>query len=104
MDALLDYEGWWASRTSVEDFGSRLSQAWASAYLAATGASTSDLVDVDPRNGFVYTFDLAGSLRGEPCAWEPRVVGVWGRSQPARAVRDAMRMRGHPRPRRGFRA
>jgi hypothetical protein len=57
-----------------------------------------DLVVVDPGNGFSYLFDLAGTLRGESCSRVPRVVGVWGLSQPAAEGRDHSRMRGHPRP------
>ena len=94
----VDYRRWWDSRRSISQFGEQLSAAWAAEYLAATGAREDDLVSVDPGNGFTYTFDLAGVLRGQPCAWEPRVVGVWGRSDPGRPSRDLTRMRGHPRP------
>jgi hypothetical protein len=57
-----------------------------------------DLVVVDPGNGFSYLFDLAGAMRGESCSHAPRVVGVWGLSQPGAKGRDHSRMRGHPRP------
>lgn len=94
----LDYRRLWESRRSIAHFGERLSEAWCAEYAAATGASAGDLVFVDPGNGFSYTFDLAGSLDGTICTRQPRVVGVWGRSDPGRRVRDVARMRGHPRP------
>lgn len=97
----MDYQRWWRSRASVEGFGEVLAAEWSRSYLAATGASTDDLVAVDPGNGFLYMFDLAGSLRDEPMAWPPRVVGVWGRTVPGVQARDRARMRGFPRPRRG---
>ncbi len=96
----MNYRQWWGSSRTIPEFGERLSAAWASAYVASSGASEEDLVLVDPGNGFTYMFDLAGSVRGEPCAWGPRVVGVWGLSDPGRQPRDVSRRRGHPRPRR----
>jgi hypothetical protein len=90
------YHDWWSSALGAEEFGQRLSDEWTAAYVAATRADVADLVEVDPGNGFRYTFDLAGSLRGVDTGREPRVVGVWGQSAPG-APRDSARMRGHPR-------
>lgn len=93
----MDYQRWWQERHSAADFARQVCDAWISEYLSAAGADPGDLVVVDPGNGFNYVFDLAGSLRGEPCSRAPRVVRVWGLSQPA-GGRDHGRMRGHPRP------
>jgi hypothetical protein len=100
VQAPVDYESVWRTAAGVEDFGDRVSSAWATVYLASTGADAADLVVVDPGNGFHYLFDLAGSLSGEPRAHAPRILGVWGRSQPGQP-RDHSRMRGFPRPARG---
>jgi|GEM_PF-1171423 len=95
----MDYQRWWQDRRSPADFGQRICDAWASQYLAASGADPADLVVVDPGNGFSYLFDLAGSLSGQtPRGHPPRVVGVWGLSRPDGSGRDHGRMRGHPRP------
>jgi hypothetical protein len=96
----LEYGRLWNARRNVDDFGNQLGEMWTAEYLSSTGADPGDLVVVDPGNGFSYVFDLAGSLGVEPCSWAPRVVGVWGCSQPGGARRDQSRMRGHPRPRR----
>lgn len=92
------YDRWWSSRTSTCEFGERISRAWTQAYAAEVDVAVEDLVQVDPGNGFHYTFDLAGSLRGETLKRKPPVVGVWGLSI-AGEDRDRSRMRGHPRPR-----
>jgi DNA/RNA non-specific endonuclease len=97
----IDYRRLHETSGSADELGDRLSDAWSAAYLASTGGEPGDLVVVDPGNGFDYTFDLAGSLGGDPCGWPPRVVGVWGRSRPGPHPTDAARMRGHPRPGRG---
>jgi hypothetical protein len=94
----MKYHHWWSARQSAAHFGQRICDAWASEYLLSAGADPGDLVVVDPGNGFNYLFDLAGALRGELCARSPRVVGVWGLSQPGPGGRDQSRMRGHPRP------
>lgn len=94
----MDYRVWWSTRSSVEHFGELVTDEWASEYMMRTGAACGDLVVVDPGNGFNYLFDLAGSLSEEPRSWAPRVVGVWGRSQPGLVSRDRSRMRGFPRP------
>src|SRR5579859_322506 len=95
----MDYQRWWQDRRSPADFGQRICDAWASQYLAASGADPADLVVVDPGNGFSYLFDLADSLSGQaPRGHPPRVVGVWGLSRPDGSGRDHGRMRGHPRP------
>jgi DNA/RNA non-specific endonuclease len=94
----MEYQRWWSARQSPAHFGQRICEAWASEYVLSTGADPGDLVVVDPGNGFSYLFDLAGTLRGELCSRAPRVVGVWGLSQPGTDGRDHNRMRGHPRP------
>ena len=98
--AALHYEGDWASKRDLNEFGERLVAAWSTSYLSSTGGIADDLVTVDPGNGFEYLFDLAGSPRAKEVAWPPRVVGVWGRSGRS-SGRDVVRMRGHPRPKRG---
>jgi hypothetical protein len=94
----MDYQRWWSARLSAAQFGQRICDAWTSEYVLSTDADPGDLVVVDPGNGFSYLFDLAGTLSGEPCSRAPRVVGVWGLSEPAADGRDHSRMRGHPRP------
>lgn len=86
----------WSNAVDVSDFAQRLASEWTDDYVSQTSAALEDLVDVDPGNGFHYTFDLAGSLRGVDTGREPRVVGVWGFSV-AGSERDRVRMRGHPR-------
>jgi hypothetical protein len=93
----VDYQRWWREKQSDAHFAQQICDAWISEYLSEAGADPEDLVVVDPGNGFNYIFDLAGSLRGAPPSRAPRVVGVWGVSQPA-GGRDHGRMRGHPRP------
>ena len=93
----MDYARWWEDLT-IDEFGETVEAAWRTHYLASVAADPTDLVVVDPGNGFRYVFDLAGTLRDGPRRWAPRVVGVWGRSQPGGALRDASRMRGFPRP------
>lgn len=97
----MDYHAVWADKTTVKAFGDRLLDAWASDYLASVNGDDDELVVVDPGNGFSYLFDLAGSLSGASWPHAPRVVGVWGLSQPGGLQRDRSRMRGFPRPRRG---
>jgi hypothetical protein len=97
----MDYQAFWLSKSSIDDFAGQIAIEWIREYLDVTAANAGDVVDVDPGNGFTYTFDLAGSLDAESCVWEPRVVGVWGRSQPGGPARDKSRMRGFPRPKRG---
>lgn len=92
------YRRWWSVKQSTMHFGELLCAVWAQDYLSSAHAEPEDLVTVDPGNGFSYLFDLAGSLRGESCSRAPRVVGVWGLSQPGAKGRDHSRMRGHPRP------
>jgi hypothetical protein len=94
----VDYQRRWPVRDSVAGFGQGICDAWASEYCAGAELDPGDLVVVDPGNGFSYLFDLAGTLRGESCSRAPRVVGVWGLSQPGANGRDHSRMRGHPRP------
>jgi hypothetical protein len=91
------YDRWWSAKASCDDFGERISRAWLHEYVAKALADPADLVEVDPGNGFRYTFDLAGTMRGDTAGREPRVVGVWGYSANG-SVRDTSRMRGHPRP------
>jgi DNA/RNA non-specific endonuclease len=100
-DVIVEYRRWWAESRDASHFGQLACNAWASEYLLTAGSDPQDLVTVDPGNGFNYLFDLAGSLRGQSCLQEPRVVGVWGLSQPGNSSRDRSRMRGHPRPVRG---
>jgi len=94
----VDYQQRWSARDSVAGFGHGLCDAWAAEYSAETGLDADDLVVIDPGNGFSYLFDLAGTLRGVSCSRAPRVVGVWGLSQPGAPGRDHNRMRGHPQP------
>jgi hypothetical protein len=94
----VDYQRRWSVRVSTAGFGQDICDAWASEYCSRAEPDPGDLVVVDPGNGFNYLFDLAGSLRGEPCSRAPRVVGVWGLSQPPASGRDHSRMRGYPRP------
>jgi DNA/RNA non-specific endonuclease len=94
----MEYQGWWSARQSATDFGQRICDVWASEYLLLTDADPGELAVVDPGNGFSYLFDLAGTLSGELRFHAPRVVGVWGLSQPGADRRDHNRMRGHPRP------
>ena len=96
-----DYLGNWESRTSIAQFGNCLLDSWASEYTSSNGARNEDLVVVDPGNGFNYIYDLADSLRGRSLRRSPRVVGVWGLSQPGGHSRDIARMQGFPRPGRG---
>jgi len=93
----VDYQQVWRAGRH-DEFGSRASEQWIADYLSVVGATPSDIVIVDPGNHFNYVFDLAGSLGGSPCSWSPRVVGVWGCSQPGLAEREDGRQRGHPRP------
>ena len=93
----MDYQRLWRDRHSHAHFVQQICDAWISEYLSEAGADPEDLVAVDPGKGFNYIFDLAGSLRGTPAGRVPRVIGVWGVSQPA-GGRDHSRMRGHPRP------
>jgi hypothetical protein len=74
----VDYQQRWLVRASVSGFGEDICGAWVSEYRAWAEPDPEDLVVVDPRNGFSYLFDLAGTLRGEFCSRAPRVVGVWG--------------------------
>lgn len=97
----MDYHAVWADKTTVEAFGDDLVGAWASEYAASVNVDDDELVVVDPGNGFSYLFDLAGSLSGATWPHAPRVVGVWGLSQPGGLQRDRSRMRWFPRPRRG---
>jgi DNA/RNA non-specific endonuclease len=94
----VDYQRRWSVKASIAGFGQDICDAWASEYCAGAEPDPGDLVVVDPGNGFSYLFDLAGSLQGESCSRAPRVVGVWGLSQPPASGRDHNRMRGHPRP------
>ena len=94
----VDYQRWWAARAGVAGFGQEICDAWAAEYSVWAELDPADLIVVDPGNGFSYLFDLAGTLRGECCSRAPRVVGVWGLSQPSAKERDHSRMRGHPRP------
>jgi hypothetical protein len=94
----MDYQRWWSVKQSTMHFGELLCDAWAQDYLSSAHAGPEDLVTVDPGNGFSYLFDLAGTLRGKSYSRAPRVVGVWGLSQPRAKGRDHSRMRGHPRP------
>lgn len=94
----VEYQQRWSARDSVHGFGHGLCDAWAAEYSAGTGLDPDDLVVIDPGNGFSYLFDLAGTLRGVSCSRAPRVVGVWGLSQPGAPGRDHNRMRGYPRP------
>lgn len=94
----VEYQQRWSARDSVAGFGHGLCDAWAAEYSAGTGLDPDDLVVIDPGNGFSYLFDMAGTLRGVSCSRAPRVVGVWGLSQPGAPGRDHNRMRGHPRP------
>jgi len=98
LDVGVDYQRRWSVRDSVARFGQDICDAWAAEYSAGAELAPDDLVVIDPGNGFSYLFDLAGTLRGEPCSRAPRVVGVWGLSQPGAQGRDHSRMRGHPRP------
>jgi hypothetical protein len=94
----MDYQRWWSIRHSTTQFGQLLADAWAQDYLSSARAEPDDMVTVDPGNGFSYLYDLAGTLRGGCCSHAPRVVGVWGLSQPPPGRRDKARMHGHPRP------
>jgi hypothetical protein len=94
----VDYQQRWLAKASVSSFGEDICREWALDYCARAECCPEDLVIVDPGNGFSYLFDLAGTLRGEPCSRAPRVVGVWGLSRPGAPRRDHSRMRGHPRP------
>ena len=94
----MEYQQRWSAKDNLASFGHGLCDTWAAEYAAGTGPDPDDLVVVDPGNGFSYLFDLAGTLRGESCSRAPRVVGVWGLSQPGTTGRDHSRMRGHPRP------
>ena len=98
LDVGVDYQRRWLVRDSVARFGQNICDAWAAEYSAGAEVHPEDLVVTDPGNGFSYLFDLAGTLRGEPCSRAPRVAGVWGLSQPGAKGRDHSRMRGHPRP------
>jgi hypothetical protein len=98
LDVGVDYKRRWSVRDGVARFGQDICDAWASEYCAGAEVHPEDLVVIDPGNGFSYLFDLAGTLRGEPCSRAPRVVGVWGLSQPGAKARDRSRMHGHPRP------
>ena len=64
----VDYQRRWSVRGSVAGFGQDICDAWASEYSAGAELDTENLVVVDPGNGFSYLFDLAGTLRGEPCS------------------------------------
>jgi hypothetical protein len=94
----MDYQRWWSVRHSTAQFGELLCDAWAHDYLSSVHAEPEELVTVDPGNGFSYLYDLAGTLREGACSRVPRVIGVWGLSQPPAGRRDKARMRGHPRP------
>jgi hypothetical protein len=94
----MDYQRWWSIRHSTTQFGELLGDAWAQDYLSFARAEPEDMVTVDPGNGFSYLYDLAGTLRGGGCSRAPRVIGVWGLSQPPAGRRNTARMRGHPRP------
>ena len=96
----IPYQNLWTGREDVDHFGDRLIDAWSRAYLLTVDGGD-DLVVVDPGNGFAYLFDRAGALRPVPAAQAPRVIGVWGYSQPGASGRDPTRIRGHPRPLRG---
>lgn len=96
----MDYQRLWHAR-GIDDFGSSVSETWANEYIVDVGAAPSDIVVVDPGNGFNYVFDLAGSLTENPAPWPPRVLGVWGASRPGASLRDDSRIKGYPRPRRG---
>ena len=74
------YDRWWRARGSRDHFGERISRAWVDEYITFALADPADLVEVDPGNGFRYTFDLAGTMRGDTAGREPRVIGVWGYS------------------------
>lgn len=99
MTGLVDvrYEALWSASASPDDFARRLAEAWREQYLRQTCAHQEDLVTVDPGNGFLYDFDLAGTMRDDATQQHPRVIGVWGRSRAPAAARDHARMRGHPR-------
>ena len=94
----MDYQRRWSASDSVAGFGQGICDVWASEYSAWAGLDPADVVAVDPGNAFSYLFDLAGTLRGKSCARAPRVVGVWGLSQPQAKHRDRSRMRRHARP------
>ncbi len=78
-----------------------MSEIWIDDYVAEICATPTDLVVVDPGNGFNYVFDLAGSLTDSPAPWSPRVLGVWGLSQLGVSLREHARIKGHPRLGRG---
>jgi len=96
----VDYQRLWQA-VAPDDFGPRVSAVWTDEYLTEIRAEPSDIVVVDPGNGFNYVFDLAGSMSDSPAPWSPRVLGVWGPSQPGASLRQDSRIKGHPRPRRG---
>ena len=94
----MGYQRRWSASQSARHFGQLICDAWASDYLSSAPAEREDLVTIDPGNGFTYLYDLAGTLRGGNRSRVPRVIGVWGLSQPPAGRRDIGRMRGHPRP------
>ena len=94
----VDYQRRWSVRASVAGFGQDICDAWAAEYCAGAEPDPGDLVVVDPGNGFSYLFDLAGTLRGESCSRAPRVVGVWGLSQPRHRAAITAGCAGTPGP------
>lgn len=84
----------WTERASVTEFALRLEAECEDRYLDSI-ANPTDLVVVEPGNGFRYLFDLAGSLTGEDSGWSPRVVCAHGLSAPG-TRRDRSRMAGFP--------
>jgi hypothetical protein len=96
----VDYQRLWRA-LAPGYFAPKVSKIWIDEYLAELRAAPSDIVVVDPGNGFNYVFDLAGSLTDCPAPRSPRVLGVWGPSQPGTSLREDARIKGHPRPRRG---
>src|SRR5437899_1493417 len=94
----LKYQAAWEASPSIEHFGGFVTEILSAEYLLSPETDPDDLVIVEPGNAFRYLFDLAGTLSGEPRPQAPRVVSVWGRSQPGAHERDMARMRGFPRP------
>ena len=86
------YDDCWSSALDAEEFGQRLSYEWVDAYVAAAHADLDDLVEVDPGNGFRYTFDFAGSLRGVDAGRDPTAgpgADLPGVTPPGRTGGDA---------------
>jgi hypothetical protein len=94
----MDYQRRWSASQSARHFGQLICDAWASDYLSSAPAEPEDLVTSIPATDSPTCTIWQAHYGAATALASPRVIGVWGLSQPSVGRRDTGRMRGHPRP------